>query len=291
MKSVLVFLLLLPAVASAQPLLPDTVYAWQRLALQRVEPAAWDETAGARAELLRAYDVRELLEAVYVRGTQRVHVRVMTLSGRERAFGLFRAMADDDEVHGIVGDAFRFTARETLCAYGPFVVQLTVAGRRDPSPDEALLLAVKRALYRLADCYGTDIPMPVEERRLGSERYFVPSSAAWDSVQEAGFMPVRDLCETHAAWMARYEKPRLGVRRTLIRFPFRQPAAAAQFAERLRGRCADRGTETGTDCSVPGFRLEGTVLYVIPGRYHVLLVLGEEGDGGICAWLDSLRGI
>ncbi|MDT8322660.1 MAG: hypothetical protein RRA94_01010 [Bacteroidota bacterium] len=282
-------LLLLPAPIAAQPLLPDTVYAWQRTELRSVDIASWDAMEDADGDLLRAYDVADVTEAVYVRGTARVRVRVLSLRGRERAFGLFRAMTPDVGVHGIVGDAFCFAGRETFCAFGPFVVQLTASGRRAPPPDEALLLAAKRSLFRQADCYGTDIPLPAEERILGSERYLAPAAEAWAQFQNTAFVPLRELCRTHAAWVAHYEKPLLGVRRTLISFPFRQSAAAAMFAARLRNRCADRGREFLSACASPAYGMEGAVFHVALARDRVILVISDLRDSGCCAWVESLR--
>jgi hypothetical protein len=289
MKRFVFLFLLLPALSQAQPLLPDTVYAWKRVELRAVGAEEWDAMADTNAELLRAYDVREVTEAVYVRESAAVRMRVMTLTGRARAFGLFRALAPEGSVHGIVGDAFVFGERELCSAFGPFVLQCAALGRRDPRPDEALLLAAKRALFRQADCYGSDIPLPAEERLLGSERYLVPSPESWSALDADALSPLRELLWKHAAWTAQYEKPRLGVRRILISFPFRQSVAGANFAAQLRSRCADRGIEIPSACGTRAYRFDDAVMHVALARDRVLLVISDVRDGGCCAWVESLR--
>lgn len=289
MMRLLLLFFLLPALGQAQPLLPDTVYAWKRVDLRAVGAEEWDAMTDTDAEMLRAYDVREVIEAVYVRESARVRMRVMTLTGRARAFGLFRALAPDGSVHGIVGDAFCFGEREICIAFGPFVLQCAALGRRDPRPDEALLLAAKRALFRDADCYGSDIPLPAEERILGSERYLVPSPESWSALDADALSPLRDLLWKHAAWTALYEKQRLGVHRLLVSFPFRQSAAGANFAAQLRNRCADRGVEIASACGTRVYRFEDVVVHVALARDRVLLVISDMRDSGACAWVESLR--
>ncbi len=289
MRRAMLLFLLLPVLGQAQPLLPDTVYAWKRSELRSVGPADLDVLSDADAELLRAYDVREVTEVVYVQGSVAVRMRVLALPARDRAFGLFRALAADGSVHGIVGDAFSYRERELLSAFGPFVIQCAALQRRDPRPDEALLLAAKRALFSQADCYGTDIPLPAEERMLGSERFLVPSEAAWSRLSVPAQLPLRDIAWKHAAWTAHYEKARLGVRRLLISFPFRQSAAAANFAVQLRGRGAERGAEISSACGTRAYRFDDAVVYVALARDRVLLVISDQDDSGCCAWVESLR--
>ena len=151
------------------------------------------------------------------------------------------------------------------------------------------MLAATRELYRKGDCYGDDIPLPVEERVLGSERYLVPHAAAWLQLEGEGLETLRGHCEKHAAWSATYEKTRLRIRRQLLYFPFRQRAAAARFAAQLRARCEDRGREVLTSCGSPAYDLGGRRAYVALGRDRVLLVLSDRSDQGCCAWVESLR--
>ncbi len=291
MKFLITVLVLLSAHAAAQDmqLLPDTVYAWKKSSESPVLSVEGNTSEGT-AEMMSAYGLREAVEAMYEREDERVRLRVLSFPSRERAFGFFRVLAGDGAVHGVVGDAFCFAKRETFRAFGPFVLALETVGRRAASlPDEALLLAATRALYRRDDCYGDDIPLPLDERILGSERYIVPAAAAWSQLEGEAFDVLRTTCEGHAAWSATYEKPLLRLRRRLIFFPFRQRAAAARFAAQLRARCEDRGREVLTSCGSPAYDLGGSRAYVALGRDRVLLVLSAMNDPGCCAWVESLR--
>jgi hypothetical protein len=268
-------------------LLPDTVYSWRKTNEQVTDLSLWKAAPGEDASMIAAYGSQAVLEAAYERGSESVRIRIVEFPSRERAFGFFRAGLKTLQAHGIPGDAFAIGKGVTDCAFGPFAVRIEATRRRSTAPtDEALLLAVKRALYRKADCYGSDFPLTVEERVLGSERYLVPDAAAWVQLSSTGLDPVRDIVEKHAAWSAEYHKPRLGIRRLLLAFPFRQPAAAASFAEALISRCGSRGRSVDEGCRVPQFVMPGAVVYIVPAAAEVLLILTDAQDRGCCGWAE-----
>jgi hypothetical protein len=284
---------------AAAQIFPDTVYAWRKAGETLVPEEEWYAALGDRAEIFSSYAASELRIATYERSGKSVRIEVAQLPSRERAFGLFRAMVDGASPssgaasaavsHGIIGDAFAYERSAVHVNFGPFYLHVASEEKRaSQPPDEALVVRMRRLLFSRADCYGSDFPLPTDERVLGTERYLPPDSRAWVVMRRHvpdGLLPV---LSTHAAFSAEYDKGRAGIRRTVMQFPFRQKEAAAGFAAELVQQLEVRMGTRIDGCALPAFIRGGVLRLVTADPTRVFLVISSADDGDCCDWARGL---
>lgn len=277
------------AAQSAAQLFPDTIYTWQKTREEVLPRTAWTNISGVSADLLEAYGVSEWRVAEYARAGRTARIDVASLPGRAQAFGLFRFAADAASPEGIIGDAYGERGAAVHVNFGPFYFRVTYAdGRHNPSIDEGLVVRTRRLLYGRADCYGSDFPLPSEERVIGSERFLPPDPRIW---KEAGLRGTDDILAslgTRAAYVAEYRKAQAGVRRTLLHFPFRQKEAAAEFAAELVQQLTAQQGRRSEQCPLPAFIKGSEQRIVVAAPTSVLLLLTDAADTGCCDWLRSV---
>jgi hypothetical protein len=277
------------ASSAAAQIFPDTVYSWRKTAERVVPRDEWRTVLGERSSVFESYGVSEFRQVTYVRDGKNVNIEIALLPSRERAFGMFRAVAEAVSVYGIIGDAFAYERGSSLVNMGPFYFRVVSEEKRPAEPpDEALVARTRRVLYSRADCHGSDFPLPTDERVLGTERYLVPDDGAWQVLRnriDDGLLPV---LSAHAAFSAEYEKTYARVRRTLILFPFRQKEAAAAFAAELVQQLESRAGSRGEACAIPVFIRGGVQRVVAADGARVFLVIGDSDDSGCCEWARSL---
>ncbi|MFZ1729044.1 MAG: hypothetical protein WBQ23_06880 [Bacteroidota bacterium] len=275
--------------SAAAQIFPDTVYAWRKTAERVLAPEEWKTALGNRAAALEAFGTTEFRVINLFREGKNVRIEIALLPSRERAFGLFRSLSDAGTVNGIVGDAFAYERSAVNVNTGPYYFRIVSEEKRAAQPpDEALVLRTRRVLYTKADCYGSDFPLPTDERVLGSERYLVPDEEVWQVFRTRvpeGLLPV---LSTHAAFTAEYEKPHAGVRRTLMLFPFRQKDAAAAFAAELVQQLEARAGSRSEACAIPAFVRGGVQRVIAADATRVFLIISDSGDSGCCEWARSL---
>lgn len=270
-------------------LFPDTIYTWQKTREEVLPRIAWTSISGVSADLLEAYGVSEWRVAEYARAGRTARIDLASLPGRVQAFGLFRFAADAASPEGIVGDAFGERGSAVHVNYGPFYFRVTYAdSRHDQAVDEALVVRTRRMLYGRADCYGSDFPLPTEERVIGSERFLPPDPRIWKAAALRGADDILASLGTRAAYVAEYRKAHAGVRRTLLHFPFRQKEAAAEFAAEMVQQLTTQQGRRSDQCVLPAF-IEGNELrIVVAAPTYVLLLLTDVADAGACDWLRSV---
>ncbi len=297
----LFFLLCLPAISpdAAAQIFPDTVYAWRKTGETLVPQEDWKASLGERTDTWNAYGVSEFRVVTYAQQGKSLRIEVAQLPSRERAFGLFHAMADGISAagnsayvsapQGIIGDAFAYERSAAHVNFGPFYFRVATADTRTAvPPDEALVVRTRRVLFAHADCYGSDFPLPTDERVLGSERYLPPDAVAWRAMHThlpEGLLPVLN---SHAAYVAEFEKRHAGGRRTVMLFPFRQATAAAAFAAELVQQLeAYMGARRQT-CALPSFVRAGVQRVVAADPTRVMLIVTTSDDSGCCEWARGL---
>ncbi|MBE0644125.1 MAG: hypothetical protein IH600_08595 [Bacteroidetes bacterium] len=268
---------------------PDTVYAWKKTTELFPLKEDWKSSLGERAEIFESFGASEVRIATYSRQGKSARIDVVLLPSSERAFGLFRTMAEGSAAQGIIGDAFAYERAAVHVNFGPFYFRVAAEEKRATQPpDEALVVRTRRLLFARADCYGSDFPLPSDERVLGSERYFPPDARAWRPLRSQvpeGLLPV---LSTHAAFSAEYEKGRVGVRRLLLFFPFRQKEAAAAFAAELVQQLELRMGSRSDACALPTFFQGGLQRVVAADGGHVFFILSDASDAGCCEWARGL---
>jgi hypothetical protein len=277
------------AQSAAAQIFPDTVYAWHKTDERVLPPEEWRSAMGEHADVFEAFGVSEVRLVRYTRGNKTARVEIAALPSRERAFGLFRAMTGAGISYGIIGDAFSYERSVARVNTGPYYFHVMAEEKRATQPpDEALVVRTRRVLFTRADCFGSDFPLPADERVLGSERYLVPDASVWQALRSRvanGLLPV---LSTHAAYAAEYEKSHLKVRRTLLLFPFRQKDAAAAFAAELVQQLESRMYSRSEACAIPAFVSGGVQHVIAADATRVFLIITDAGDGGCCEWARAL---
>lgn len=285
--------IVLPHIMCAQrtvaQMFPDSIHTWVKTWESVPPPEEWESRLGDESAQLEAYGASELRIVTYARGSQSVRIEVVAFPSRERAYGSFRAIAGNAAA-GIIGDAFAYERAAVHVNYGPFYIRIIPEDRRSAGqpPNEAFIVRTRRVLFSRADCYGSDFPLPTEERTLGSEQYFAPDRRAWQMLPVKGTEDLLPVLDMHAAFSAEYEKKHAGLRRTVLYFPFKQKEAAAAFAAELVQQIESRNGSRSGNCVLPAFIRAGTVRFVAADAARVFLVIADADDAGCCDWARSL---
>lgn len=235
----------------------------------------------ADAQRLEGFGAKNPTSGVYMRGRDEVAVLLAEFDSRERAFGLF-AVAASGRRHGIIGDAFAMDRGTRHVNYGPFYLYFRASGRMAIIPDD-LVNAVTRTLFNRADCYGSDIPLTIEDRVLGSELYFPPDVRAWSDFQIPALEPVEEIVRGRAAWIARYSPRGTKLQRWLIALPVRQTNALRVLEAGILERFASEGSAF-EDCRLASYVYEDFIVFVFPGHGRLMIAVVSEDDSSGCAW-------
>ncbi len=235
----------------------------------------------ADAQRVYGFGAKSLTSGAYTRGRDEVTVLLAEFDSRERAFGLF-AVAASGRRHGIVGDAFSMDRGVRHVNYGPYYLYFRASGRMPVIPDD-LVNAVTRTLFSRADCYGSDIPLTMEDRVLGSEIYFPPDVRAWSDFQLPALEPVEEIVRGRAAWIARYTPQGTKLQRWLIALPVRQTDALRVLEAGILDRFASEGSAF-EDCRLASYAYDDFIVFVFPGHGRLLIAVVSEDDSGGCAW-------
>ncbi len=243
--------------------------------------------SGLDGQRLEGFGGRNPLWGTYRKGRDEVVVLLVETDTRERAFGLFAASAGDATRHGIVGDAFAIASGVRHVNYGPFYMYFKAVGRRPGIPED-LIIAITRTLFNRADCYGSDIPLRMDDRVLGTEQYFPPDMRAWGDIRLPGLEPIRDIIRGRSAWIAQYSSSLpSNPLRWVILLPVRHKEALNALEAGIFDRYASEGTVI-EGCPLAAFMVGTTLVYILPGREGLLIVLTSSPDPGGCEWARSL---
>lgn len=278
------FLLLPCWHGSAQ--LPEQAGEWTLRSSRVGDVDAGDLSTGLDNGVLRALGVVRMVQGTYARERETVVVALVEMESRERAFALFAFAAVPMQRHGIVGDAFAMERNTQHTHYGPFYLHCRRSTRNKSVPDD-LVRGIKRRLFTLVDCVSADVPLPLDERVLGSEQYLPPVREAWALLRQRGLEPVRDVAQQRAAWVARYEKRLAGGSRVLLSFPVRSVQARVAL-ETLFTERYGQGASVQTQCGLPAFDHGNWSAIIARSDEAVLLLLTDSKDSGACVWLRAV---
>jgi len=268
--------------------LPSASPGWDRVPERISMPDTLRELRPAERALLSAYGARFVVTGSYSRGREVVSVFLAELETRERAFGLYAASAAKLRRHGIVGDAFALDRNTMHLNYGPYYVLFRHSMPGREAPDD-LVRRVKRQLFNRADCYGSDVPLPWEERIPGTEHYYPPDVRAWASERGEWLQPVLDVVETRAAWVARYASGEGSGGRVVYSFFMRQEQARANFESTLIERYATDARSRDLHCGAASFFYKSWIVLVVRGKERVTLVIADMSDALSCTWIRLFR--
>ncbi|HOJ05531.1 MAG TPA: hypothetical protein PK916_16150 [Bacteroidota bacterium] len=266
--------------------LPEQAGAWTLRSSRIGDVDAGDFSAGLDNGVLRALGVVRMVQGTYARERETVVVTLVEMESRERAFALFAFAATPMQRHGIVGDAFAMERNTQHTHYGPFYLHCRGSIRNRAVPDD-LVRGIKRRLFTLVDCVSADVPLPLDERVLGSEQYLPPVKEAWALLRQRGLDPVRDVAQQRAAWIARYEKRLAGGSRVLLSFPVRSVQARVAL-ETLFTERYGQGASVQTQCGLPAFDHGNWSAIIARSDDAVLLLLTDSKDSGACVWLRAV---
>ncbi|MCZ7558016.1 MAG: hypothetical protein M5R41_16570 [Bacteroidia bacterium] len=261
----------------AQAQLPQRLGAWE---LRENEAASGKYPPRMDAVRFDAFGAKRVW-GVYRRAREEMTVLLAECETRERAFGLFGAAAQGMR-HGIVGDAFSMERAAQHIHYGPFYLYISASGR-GARVAEDLILGLKRALFNRADCYASDIPLPIDDRVLGSELYIPPDGRAWGELLLPGLEPVMPLIRGRAAWIARYDIRDAKAQRLLVSLPMRSVEALKALEAGIIERYATEGT-ADEDCRLASFLWRTYIIHILPGKGRLFIAVVPARDSEGCAW-------
>ena len=266
--------------------LPAQSGAWQLRENGKEGQGRYTFPSGTDAERVAGFGGKHVYWGSYVKGREEVAVLLVDVESRERAFGLFTAAAATASMrHGIIGDAFAIENGIRHVNYGPFYLYFRASGRGMVIPED-LVKGITRVLFMMADCYGSDIPMRLDGRILGSERYVPPDADAWSSVQITGLEPVRDVVRGRSAWIARYNFRQSDPGRWVVSLPVRQKDALKALEAGIIDRYASEGKAIA-GCTLAAFVYKATRVIILPSRAGLVIVLTSISDAGGCEWARS----
>ncbi len=266
--------------------LPEQAGAWTLRSSRVGEVDAGEFAAGVDNATIQALGSVRMVQGTYVRERETVVVTLVEMVSRERAFALFAFAAAAMQRHGIVGDAFAMERNIQHTHYGPFYLHCRGSARNKIVSDD-LVRGIKRRLFTLVDCVSADVPLPLDERVLGSEQYLPPVKEAWALLRLRGLDPVRDVAQQRAAWIARYEKRLAGGSRMLLSFPVRSVQARVALETLFTERYGQGGTLFG-QCGLAAFDHGTWAAIIARSGDAVLLLLTDSKDSGACVWLRAV---
>lgn len=266
---------------------PVRVHEWMR---EDTSALRWDGSVdpfGKDADAMRGYAVDGVASWNYQRGSEMIRVTMVRTGSPLDAFGLLGVRAGTRRPYGTVGDARLDLRGELLFAYGPFYCELVQRGRTREHVDESVADGLRRWMYTQADCHLDDIPLPEEERVLGTER-LLRGSGAWRAERRRLPDEVRTELTGRQVWVATYRKQRLPVERTLWRPVTTGTADARRLTELLVKAFSEAGRPVRVDCGTQAWTVGSAVWMLFRDGARLLLVRSEASDTGCCWWIRDL---
>lgn len=266
---------------------PTTIDRWQRRDSVMLAPAAGLPLFGGSVLELEAFRCEQVLAATYTLGREEVRVVIARCATPVDAFGMLGARAGVQPVTGVPGDAQRIDRDTRAVVYGPFYMELTRRGaRRVAPPDESFADALMRWLFTQADCHPVDIPLPDDERVIGSERV-VDGAALWRGERKRlGDGLVRVLGERRA-WTAVYRKRMLPIERVLYQVSG-DTASIAALHRALGAELQRTMRLTTNSCGVLGASSATAQYLVLRNGRTLWFVRTDRSDDGACWWIRDI---
>lgn len=280
----LVSCFLLVTQSNAQGIFPDDIVGWRRNDSLTTFESGLKDMIGEEATLFLELGLIKLTTAHYQSNSNIIEVQFYEMHSEIEAFGIISTRCGEKNFAGFMGNAALYSDSAIELGYGNYYVMAKqIAQKKNPPPKE-FMNGLYDALSPIAILALIKTPLPMDERKISSERY-CGGKYSWHVLSHPAMDVILPMIENTHAFRASYVKERINVIRKM--FGFVHPDAAAQ--DSLMRLCIDvyarAGAKQKMKKGVTEILYKDSRVYLYTSRTGLKIVIAEMNDPWTIDWL------
>lgn len=267
---------------------PDEIRGWKRIDSTTIFESTIKNVIGNNADIAFEYGIKKIIRGQYQLNDEKISVDAYEFSSTLGAHGFLSTRCGEKDFFGAMGNASLFTDTTADFAMGSFYVEFkSDSAGITKKPPANFIYGVYDIIAKISDNEIVRTALPMDERKVGSERYYV-APHSWSTLTSTSLKPLLPILQQTHAFLARYVKERLGIVRILVSFVESSEEEKKKIITSFENFFSAQSLKQMKHKKIEEYPWNNMKYYIVNSRKGLFLSVANQDDTGAMQWLIDL---